>query len=212
MAMPPCGGGPYGEGIEQEPELLPLLGLVHAEQREHPLLHVAAVDTDGAAADLVAVAHDVVGVGQRLSRVVGEPVDPVRVRRGERVVHGGPAELVALVVPDPLEHRRVDDPDERPRALVDQPAAPGDLAARGTEERAGVGRVPGAEEDGVARPGADGLGQPLALGVGEVLGHRAAERAVVADGDVGQAAGAALAGPLLPGVELPGAAGSPRRA
>ena len=36
-----------------------------AHHLEHPLLDVGAVDTDRAATDLVAVAHDVVGVGER---------------------------------------------------------------------------------------------------------------------------------------------------
>ena len=43
--------------------------MVDAHHREHPFLNVAAVDTDRAAADLVAVADDVVGVGQRACRV-----------------------------------------------------------------------------------------------------------------------------------------------
>ena len=43
--------------------------------------------------------------------------------------------------------------------------------------------------------------QPLLLGVGEVLGHRAAEGAVLLDEDVGRPL-APAAWPLLPGVEL----------
>ena len=50
--------------------------------------------------------------------------------------------------------------------------------------------------------GADVGGEALALGVGEVLGDRAAELAVLGDRDVRQALGAALLGPVLPGVEL----------
>ena len=45
-------------------------------------------------------------------------------------------------------------------------------------------------------------GEALALGVGEVLRDRAAELAVLGDRDVRQALGAALLGPVLPGVEL----------
>src|SRR5688572_3176918 len=41
------------EGVQQEAELLLGLDLVEAHDREHPLLHVLAVDTDRAAADLV---------------------------------------------------------------------------------------------------------------------------------------------------------------
>ncbi len=50
--------------------------------------------------------------------------------------------------------------------------------------------------------GADVGGQAGLLLVGEVLGDRAAELAVLLDQHVGEAAGAALLGPLLPGVEL----------
>ena len=87
-------------------------------------------------------------------------------------------------------------------ALVDQAAALRDLAAGGAEEGAGVAGVARGEEHAVARVGAGGLGQAVALGVGEVLGDGAAELAVGADRDVGEATGAALLGPLLPGVEL----------
>ena len=76
-AMPPCGGGPYLNASSRKPNLSSRLLLGDAEQVEDPLLHVGAVDTDRAAADLVAVADDVVGVGQRLARVVLEGVDPL---------------------------------------------------------------------------------------------------------------------------------------
>ena len=101
-----------------------------------------------------------------------------------------------------LEQRGVDDPQEAPRGLVDQLAAPADLEAGRAEQRARGLRGAGGEEDAVAGLRADVLGQPGQLGLGQVLGDRAGELAVVADQHVGQAAGAALLGPLLPGVEL----------
>ena len=65
--MPPCGGQPNFERIEQEAELLlRLLGL-DAEQIEHRRLHLLAVDTHRAAADLRAVQHHVVGLRERLA-------------------------------------------------------------------------------------------------------------------------------------------------
>ena len=85
--------------------------------------------------------------------------------------------------------------------------------AGGAEQRAGVVRGARGEEDAVARLGADGVGEPGPLGLGEVLDDRSAlvERAVLADQHVRQAAGAALLGPLLPGVELtPGLARAAR--
>ena len=64
-------------------------------------------------------------------------------------------------------------------------------------------RCAGGEEDAVAGLRADGRDQPVALGVGDVLGDRAAERAVLGDRHVGQALGAARLRPVLPGVEGP---------
>src|SRR3954447_14142141 len=47
------------EGFQQESELLLGFGLVQTHHREHLLLKIAAVDTNRATADLVAVAHHV---------------------------------------------------------------------------------------------------------------------------------------------------------
>ena len=81
---------PNSNASSRKPNFSCASSAVDAHHREHPLLHVAAVDTDRAAADLVAVADDVVGVGQRRARVGLEAVDPLRLRRGEGVVHGRP--------------------------------------------------------------------------------------------------------------------------
>ena len=62
--------------------------------------------------------------------------------------------------------------------------------------------VAGAEEHAVAGLGADVRGEAVPLGLGQVLGDRAAERAVLLHEHVGQALGAAALGPVLPGVEL----------
>ncbi len=81
-----------------------------------------------------------------------------------------------------------------PRRAISARAAPEQGARR--LDRAGR------EEDAVAGRGADVRREPRPLGVGEVLGDRAAELTVLADEHVGQTPGAALLGPLLPGVEL----------
>ena len=150
-AMPPCGGGPVLERVEQEPELRARLGGRQPDHVEHGLLHRGLVDTDGPAADLVPVAHDVVGVGQRAARLGDELVRPFGQRRRERVVHRGPAAGAVL-----LEHRRVHHPEERPRRLVDQAAPAPDLQPRRAEQFPGRrGRARG-EEHAVTRPGAGG--------------------------------------------------------
>ena len=138
-AIPPCGGGPERERVEEEAELLLRLLLGEAQIVEHPLLDVAAVDTDRPATDLVAVADDVVGVRQRRARVLVEGVEQLRLGRREGMVHGSPGARADGDVTRPprpsLEHRGVDDPQERPRRLVDQPAASADLAAGRAEQR-----------------------------------------------------------------------------
>ncbi len=65
--MPPCGGAPCSKRVEQEAELLLGLLLIDAEHREDPALQVHVVDTQRTAADLVAVDHEVVAVGEDLT-------------------------------------------------------------------------------------------------------------------------------------------------
>src|SRR5665647_1783830 len=124
--------GPEGEGVEEPAEpLLDLLG-TQSHHVEHALLDVLAVDTDRAAADLVPVADDVVGIGQGVARVGLEAVYPFRLRRGERVVHSGPRatpDRDVVVFAGGLEERGVHHPDEGPGRLVDQPVPAGELVA-----------------------------------------------------------------------------------
>ena len=102
-----------------------------------------------------------------------------------------------------LEQRRVDHPQEAPGVLVDQAAAAADLEpGRAEQARGWPWPAPAREEDAVARLGADVRGQAGLLLVGDVLGDRPGQLAVLLDQHVGQPAGAALLGPLLPGVEL----------
>ena len=90
-AMPPCGGAPSLQRVEQEAELLARLVVADAERLEHARLHLGIVQTDRAAADLEAVEHEVVAVAEHLARVLLEQVDVLVVRARERVVRGGPA-------------------------------------------------------------------------------------------------------------------------
>ena len=167
------------EGVEEEAELLLCLVLVDAHDREDALLDVLAVDTDRPAADLVAVADDVVGPGERVAGVGVEGVDVLG--RGEGVVHGGPGAVAEGDVARGggvgrrLEQRCVHDPEEAPGVLVDEVAPAPDLEARGTEQRpAGLDRA-GGEEDAVARLGPDVGGDAGLLGIGDVLGDRSGQ-------------------------------------
>ena len=119
-AMPPCGGAPNLKPSRRKPNFVCGVCLVQAHQLEDPFLDVALVDTDGAAADFVAVADDVVGVGQGRFRVLVEGVHELGLGRGEGVVHGGPLAGTDGHVAGGhggggrLEHRRVHDPARRP--------------------------------------------------------------------------------------------------
>ena len=78
-----------------------------------------------------------------------------------------------------LEHREVGHPEELPAGVVHQAEPAADLEPGRAEQRQRVGAGAGGEEGAVADLGADGLAQALALGLGQVLGDRAAERAVL---------------------------------
>ena len=110
-AIPPCGGAPNLQGIEQEAEFQLLGGVVDAQQCEDLLLHVHAMNTNAPAADLRAVDDDVVGLG--FDRFDGGAVGAVELgqilvqRCGERVMRAD-VSLFLFVV---LEQREIDDPE-----------------------------------------------------------------------------------------------------
>ena len=189
------------ERVEEEAKLLLRLLLGHAEHREHALLDITLVNTDRAATDLIAIAHDVVGPGKRLPRRFLEPVAPLLVRRGERMVDRRPA-LRSILRLGLLEHRGIDDPQEGPRALVNELEPAGHLDSSRTKERAGIRCLARGEEDAVARLGADRCDEAIALLVAQVLGDRTTECAIGIDRYVGKALGTPLLRPLLPRIEL----------
>ena len=84
------GRGSESERLEQEAELFGRVVFGEAQDAEDLLLHLALMDTDRPAADLVTVAHEVVGPRQCFARGVGEPGQPFRVRGREGVMDGRP--------------------------------------------------------------------------------------------------------------------------
>ena len=72
--------GPVLERLKQEPELALCLFGRHAQQGKYALLHIALVDTDGAATNLISVADNVVGPRQSLVRSLLEAIPPFLVR------------------------------------------------------------------------------------------------------------------------------------
>ena len=67
-AMPPCGGAPMRERVEQEAELRALLLRAQRERVEDTRLELGLVDPEGAAAELVAVHDEVVRLRERCAR------------------------------------------------------------------------------------------------------------------------------------------------
>jgi hypothetical protein len=167
-------GGAVGQALEEEAEaVLGLLG-PDAEGLEHAALDVGAVDTDAARPELVAVEDQVVGAGGGLLGGVHEGIGPLGGRGGEGMVGRVPA--AGLLVP--LEHGELGHPHERPAALGDlvfagpvggQPDP--QVAQDGLGDRGAVG----GQQQQVARPGAGGLQQAVALGVGEELAQGRAQ-------------------------------------
>ncbi len=172
------------EGVQHAAELL----LDHAgaiagdlEGLQHQFRQMVA---HRARAQLVAVADDVVLVGQDVQGVLGLQGLHLALRHREGVVRE--VDVVGLLVH--LEHREVDDPDEFEAVLVDQLQVGPDLGAGRARELVEGLRITGDEEGGVALPQADAGHQSL-RGLGaEVLGDRAAPGALVlAPEDVAEA-------------------------
>ena len=109
------------EGIDYEAELVLRILVRETEHLEHPLLHSSVMYPDGPAAELRAVEDEVVCVGADLFKVLlpvaVEQVQMLRLRCGERMVHG--VEALCLVVP--LEKREVHHPKRGECMRVAQP-------------------------------------------------------------------------------------------
>ena len=121
-------------------------------------------------------------------------------RRGERMVDRCPPGLAVIEV-DLLEHRRIDDPDEFPGVVVDQAAPLPHLQAHCGQQAECVRSLACGEEDAVTGLRAGMRGEAGALLLGQVLGDRSAQLAVLTDQHIGEPTGAARAGPVLPRVE-----------
>ena len=151
------------EGVHQEAETgLCLVGR-ESQQFEHLLLQLRVVDTDRAAADLRAVADEVVGVGPHAARVAVEVGDVLGFGRGEGVVYG----VVALRLVVPLEEGEIDDPQRSELLRVAQSELLGHFEPQGAELRQGLELLAAEDEDHVAGLGAAALGHGTHL-VGRV--------------------------------------------
>ena len=86
-AIPPCGGAPIASASSRKPNFAALLLRRDAEQVEDARLELGLVDPERAAAELVPVHDEVVGVARARARVVVEQRLRLRRRPRERMVH-----------------------------------------------------------------------------------------------------------------------------
>src|SRR5699024_332547 len=78
------------ERIQEAAELLLCFFVPDTPDVEAELLHISVVDTDGAAADFIAVADNVISVSRSLTWILIKRIHPLWLRRGKGVVHSGP--------------------------------------------------------------------------------------------------------------------------
>ena len=142
------------ECIEQESEFQPCLFRRDAEQVEHHRLQFLHVDAHRSAADLRAVQHHVVGLGDRLAGTCRECRIVQIHGAGERMMHGRPALGIGI----PLEHREIHHP-QRPPSRLGKLQILADLEAQRAECVAHhLGGV-GAEENQIAVAGRGALAE-----------------------------------------------------
>ena len=65
------------ESIQQEAKLLLCFLFADAHDAEYTFLHIATVDTDRSATNFVAIADDVISVGQSITRILVKLVQPL---------------------------------------------------------------------------------------------------------------------------------------
>ena len=151
------------EGVHQEAEAhLSLFGR-EAQHLEHFGLQFRVVDTDRTAADLGAVADEVVGVGAYAAGVAVYILYVLQLGRGEGMVHG----VIALRLVVPLEEREVHDPERRELFRVAQSQLLGHFQTQGAELRQRLELLAAEDEDHVSGLGAAAVGHRADL-VGRV--------------------------------------------
>ncbi len=172
--------------IEEEAELLFLLGFIDAENAEHSLLHFLAMDTDRTAPQLGTVEHHVVGTRQRRSRI-GLELLRRALRRGERVVQRAQRAVIVL-----FEHREVDHPQRRPVA-GQQLEVVADLDAQRTQGLGNDLRLVCTEEHDVAIDRTDAIENHIEVVFRDELDDRRLQAfnalGAFIDLDIGQALG-----------------------
>ena len=105
-----------GERVQKEPEALARCLVAQAQRLEHARLHILAMNSDAAGAELDAVQHQIVALRAALPRRGFELVEVFFEDSGERMLRAHPA----LVVLAPFKKREAGDPGKFPFAAVNQ--------------------------------------------------------------------------------------------
>ena len=169
-AMPPWGGAPYSNASSMWPNLRWASSSVMPSDAEDFRLHLAVVDADAAAADLPAVADEVVGALRTTPGSVSRRCSS----SGTAAVKGWCDGVPALVLVVPLEEREVHDEGEVTDGVVHQAEAATELAPEGVEHLVRFVLAVGDDEEHVAAVGAGEAGHLARLVLGEELGDRGA--------------------------------------
>ncbi len=114
------------ERVDEESESRFGFVVRHPEQREDEPLQPLIVNPDAAPTDFAAVQHEIVRAGAHAAGIGFEACGVGFERRRERVVHEFPAVLIL----QPLEHRKVDDPQEFVALRVEEVLALRDVQAQ----------------------------------------------------------------------------------
>ena len=180
------------EGVDDKAELVLGILLGNSQDFEHTALHIGVVDTDGAAAELGAVEHEVISVGaypfEVLLPVGVEPFLVLRLRSGERMVHC----VEALVFLAPLEQREVHDPERGEDLRVPQAEAVAHLDTEHAELVLGLALSTAEHEQKVALLRSAGLSHGSELLCGEEFVYAGLDASVGVVLDIYQALGTHL--------------------
>src|SRR5688572_15111898 len=118
------------ERVEQKAESRLRHSVVYTEQTENPALQRRIVDANAASAQLSAVEHDVIGKSTNFLRLAVEKPEILRVGSGEWMMYRAQRSVLLA-----NEHRKVRDPEKRPRPRADHLEACGDVLSDAVEGR-----------------------------------------------------------------------------
>ena len=169
--MPPWGGAPYSSASSSAPKRSCWLFGRVSHQPEDRCLVVAAVVADAAAAELVAVADEIVLLGPDGAGIGVQQGAVLLEEPGERVVGRVPA-LLLLV---PLEQRELVDPAIGEHVRVGQAEPLAELVAERRERLGDDRRLVGDDKHQIARLRPDAGRHRGNLGFGQELGDRRAD-------------------------------------